>query len=641
MKLLSANFKGLPSTENLYLSFTDVNVFVGPNGSGKSTILNLSKFALDILSRNTLSGRIESIDDWLTFTEAELTLSVNSESKSIISPKILENCDDYLHIKLRCIDGKFYVDQLSSSDRAEKIISTAIFLPPPLIEEVAAANERLKSKQANIVELQSRISNDQGNSTLRQQLSKAQQSSKELANEFEELTRCELVKNGDSYEYISREEIDEILSSLSFPSVVFVESEKAIEQIVPKLITSMCDLQSGKRLQKKEFHEAHARLEHLLQHEVDFYEKGGKRFLSIDGADYRKSSSGTQSSLAYFGLTNFLRPNDIVIWDEPENGLHPTRRIRILDLILRDHRQFFIATHALEFAPIFAAKGKIFRCDSEYEEGADYPTLRVSEVKGRKEEFLLLEALGVQPARTLFTANVVFWVEGPTELVFYRHWLKQALQPEGLEEGFHYTIMHYGGGLISYLGVADNLQIGHAFDALSICRKLIIAVDSDLRAEVLGNIDEHLKPGARRVKSHISELNDARPNSGLFSVTGGREIENYLPPKVLLHAMSECWDEYAKHKDALDVSALSFDRYQSFEQSLEEFLLSAGIVRKTTRDGVEHEVVRGKTQWGGVNKVEMMRSALSYPGLRATDLRWNFAEELEKIADFIRRANPS
>ncbi|HHB1450980.1 TPA: ATP-dependent endonuclease, partial [Serratia odorifera] len=172
------------------------------------------------------------------------------------------------------------------------------------------------------------------------------------------------------------------------------------------------------------------------------HEADGEKCLSIDGVDYRRASSGTRVSLAYFGLTHFLNHTDFVIWDEPENGLHPTRRIRILDLIQQDPRQFLIATHALEFAPVFALDSKIYRCDSSYEEDAENTTLQVREVTSRKDGFLLLEALGVQPARTLFTANVVLWVEGPTELVFYRHWLKHALQGLDLEEGFHYTIMH-------------------------------------------------------------------------------------------------------------------------------------------------------------------------------------------------------
>ena len=642
MKLLYATFKGLPSTKELDLAFTDVNVFVGPNGSGKSTVLNLLKLALDLLSRHTVSGLIGEVEDWLVFETAELVFAADADSISHFVPAILDENGDLLSVTLRCQDGRFYIETLASEIVTIDSKAVTAFIRPTSIEEVNAARDALLTTENAIKELGRRITGEPSNAaSLRSQLAKHQQALNGQVAHLDKMKQCEISKAGRVTEEINREVIDQALASANFPSVVLVESEKAIGAVIPTLIDSMCGLQSGKRLQKKEFQAAHARLEHLLQHEADFSEKSGQRFLTIDGTDYRKSSSGTQASLAYFGLTNFLRPNDIVIWDEPENGLHPTRRIRVLDLILRDHRQFFIATHALEFAPVFAPKGKIFRCDSEYNEGADNPTLAVSEVRGRKQEFLLLEALGVQPARTLFTANVVIWVEGPTELVFYRHWLTQALQPKGLEEGFHYTIMHYGGGLISYLGVADELQLSHAFDALSICRRLVILVDSDLRNAVNGGVDQHLKPGTRRVKEQIARLNEERPGSGLFSITAGREIENYLPPHVLLHAASQCWEGYSNHHEKLVAKDMAFGRYDSFETALETFLLNAGVSKKVTRNGIEQVVAPGKTQWGGVNKVEMMRAALSYADLEPADLQWGFSDDLAQMVEFIQRANAS
>lgn len=637
MKLLFATFKGLPGTKELDLELIDVNVFVGPNGSGKSTVLNLVKFALDLLSRHTVSGFIGDVDDWLLFETAELVFAPDAPGPTIFThfaPAILETTGDMLSVTLRCQDGRFYIETLKSD------AETRFMLPKP-VEEVNAARDSLRATESSIEELERRIAADPSNTGYRQEFSQLQNTLKAFADQYEEALRCEMIKAGRVTEEIDREVIDQALADTNFPTVVLVESEKAIGNVIPRLIDSMCELQSGKRSQKKDFQAAHARLEHLLQHEVDFSEKGGQKFLTIDGADYRKSSSGTQASLAYFGLTNFLRPNDIVIWDEPENGLHPTRRIRILDLILRDHRQFFIATHALEFAPVFNPKGKIFRCDSDYEEGADNPTLSVSEVEGRAQEFRLLEALGVQPARTLFTASVVIWVEGPTELIFYRHWLSQALQPHGLEEGFHYTIMHYGGGLISYLGVADDFHVSNAFDALSICRRVVISVDSDLRGAVEGDVDQHLKPGARRVKEQVERLNQERPGAGLFSITGGREIENYLPPHVLLHAASMCWEGYWSHHETLVAEDFAFGRYDSFETALETLLVKAGISKNVTRNGVDQVVAVGKSQWGSVNKVEMMRAALSYDELKPADLRWGFSDDLARMVDFIKLANSS
>lgn len=634
MKLLHATFKGLVGIEKMDLAFNDVNVFVGPNGAGKSTVLNVLKFSLDLLARHTAGGLVVEIEEWLVFETAELIFEGHSNSFSHFVPDILEAVTDKLVVTLRCQDGRFYLESLRSE-------TETIFLLPRPVEEVHDAKVAMQGVESSIAEYERLIASNPSNHAARAELAQLRESLKATADRYEEAMQCEMIKAGRVTEDIDRGLIDGALAATNFPAAVIVESGKAIEEAIPRLIETMCELKSGKRSQNRQFEADHSRLEHLLQHDADFYERAERKYLTIDGVDYRKSSSGTQVSLAYFGLTNFLRPNDIVIWDEPENGLHPTRRIRILDLILSDERQFFIATHALEFAPVFALRGKIFRCDSDYEEDAGNPTLSITEVVGRKEEFLLLEALGVQPARTLFTASVVIWVEGPTELVFYRHWLTKALQQDGLEEGFHYTIMHYGGGLISYLGVADEIQMHHAFDALSICRKMIITVDSDLREAVQGDIDLHLKPGALKVKEQVAHLNQERPGAGLFSVTGGREIENYLPPRVLLHAASQCWDGYRKHEEKLVADDFSFGQYDSFENALESFFIKAGALKTVTGGEVEHLVGAGKTQWGAVNKVEMMRAALTYENLEPSDLSWGFSNELARMVTFIKQANAS
>lgn len=638
MKLLRATFIGLPGANEIILNFDNVNVFIGPNGAGKSTILNTLKLALDLLARKTVCGVIGEIDDWLLFESAELTFSANPETLSKISPTILESYSHEIVINIKCDGHIFYIDQLKSGSQ------THILKPTP-IEEINDLFEQYQNTENQLEELERQINSATSNSTahnLRNEKTKLELILQAEKNKHSESLQCEIIKPGTLTESIKRDVIDDFLQKSRFPAAFLVDPTKAIDEAIPKLIIRMCELKAGKRPQNRQFDAIQERLQQLLQHEIDFYEKEGEKFLTVDGADYRKASSGTRVSLAYFGLTNLLAETDIVIWDEPENGLHPTRRIRILDLILEDPRQFFIATHALEFAPIYSNKSTIYRCDSHYLDEGDTTTLTLGKISGRKEGFQLLEAMGVQPARTLFTASVVLWVEGPTELVFYRHWLKHALHTDGLEEGFHYTIMHYGGGLISYLDVADEDHRKQAFDALSICRNLVILIDSDIKEEMISeDATTHLKPAARKIKVEVDRLNIERPNSAMFCVTGGREIENYLPPKILLHAASQCWKGFDSHKEKFDIDTFEFGRYDSFENSLELFFLDAGLSQESIKSGNKERVAIGKSQWGAVNKVEMMRSALTMNNLKPQDLRWSFSSQLNKIAEFIKQANKS
>lgn len=634
MKLLSAEFQGLPGIEKLWIEFDDVNVFVGPNGSGKTTVLRVVKFALDLLSRRTVSGEIGDVESWLLFSSAELIFEATEQALSHLVPDVLETCSDKLTIKIECEAGKFLIESMKSGSEIFITLAQPIEAIDDLQDVIKETNKRLE-------EAQSQYNSNPHHQPIVDTLAHLRKALDQQQGEYGLITQCEVIKPGTLPEVVVRKTLDEALKNTQFPAAVLVDSGKNLDEIIPEFIKKMCEQQSGKPAAKRKFRAAHEELEHLLQHEIDFHDNDGEKCLSVDGLDYRRASSGTRVSLAYFGLTRFLNSTDLVIWDEPENGLHPTRRIRVLDLIMQDPRQFLIATHALEFAPIFSQDSKIYRCDSTYEEDAENTKLSVQEVTSRKDGFLLLEALGVQPARTLFTANVVLWVEGPTELVFYRHWLKKALQDQDLEEGFHYTIMHYGGGLISYLGVADDEQRHLAFDALSICRNIIIAVDSDLGAPVEGDAAQHLKPGAHMVKTEVDRLNTSRPGSALFTMTRGREIENYLPPKALLHAASKCWQGYADHEDQILVDDFIFERYQPFHKALEAFFTNAGITKKTVKDGVEHILVHGKSLWGDTNKVEMMRAALTMEGLEPTDLKWGFADELTKIVEFITQANAS
>jgi predicted ATP-dependent endonuclease of OLD family len=85
-----------------------------------------------------------------------------------------------------------------------------------------------------------------------------------------------------------------------------------------------------------------------------------------------------------------------------------------------DARQYILATHAPEFAPVSTNKGKVFRCTGTYTNDTTEIHLSINLAADRRDAFTVLEALGVHPSRTLFTANVVIWVEGPTELLLKR-----------------------------------------------------------------------------------------------------------------------------------------------------------------------------------------------------------------------------
>ena len=79
-------------------------------------------------------------------------------------------------------------------------------------------------------------------------------------------------------------------------------------------------------------------------------------------------------------------------------------------------------------------------------------------------------------ASDLLQANCIIWVEGPSDRIYLKYWLK-AYDPD-LVEGVHYTIMFYGGRLLRHLS-ADDEEIDEFINLRRINQNLVIIIDSD------------------------------------------------------------------------------------------------------------------------------------------------------------------
>jgi hypothetical protein len=247
----------------------------------------------------------------------------------------------------------------------------------------------------------------------------------------------------------------------------------------------------------------------------------------------------------------------------------------------------------------------------------------------------MLEAIGVSPARTLFTANIVIWVEGPTELIFFRKWIKPRLSEKNILEGFHYTFMQYGGSLISHLEAVNDSDFESMFDLLSLCRHPIILIDSDLDHGPNGQSpDVFLKAGAHRLLKEITLLNEERDNSSLFRWTEGKEIENFLPLRAISYAVSSVWSEFKKHETTLDLDKLALDPYRRYYDVLADHFVARGVADQNPKDA-NGLLAKGRSVWGKANKVEFMRAALETPNFIESELQCNCSSLLNDIEEFI------
>lgn len=269
--------------------------------------------------------------------------------------------------------------------------------------------------------------------------------------------------------------------------------------------------------------------------------------------DIRLSQSGS-SLKSIFIVLSMLRLMPIVEdidWgqillsiDEPENNLHPSLLRRLLDFLAakRIEKGFtlFVTTHS----PIgidWSSKredSKIFHVQH------DGITATVNVANSYALERNILDDLDIR-ASDILQANGIIWVEGPTERIYLKKWIEIVSHGE-LEEGTHFTIMFYGGRLLSHLEVLAPEDSNNLISLLSINRNVAVIIDSDRYpvGEKGKKPRMHLNETKRRVRTEI--LN----SGGFVWITEGREIENYIPNSILERMVgskvSKSIDQYTK-----------------------------------------------------------------------------------------------
>jgi predicted ATPase len=211
--------------------------------------------------------------------------------------------------------------------------------------------------------------------------------------------------------------------------------------------------------------------------------------------------------------------------EEPENNLHPTLLRRLLDFLVKkigsEQAALILTTHS----GVAIDWGTRRKNTSTYHVRRIEDASRVFAVQEYRATRDLINDLDIR-ASEILQANGVVWVEGPTDRTYINNWIN-LLTDGKLIEGDHYSVMYYGGKLLSHLNCLAPDEATKSIQLLRMNRNFAVVIDSDKRKLPSGKTRSDLNATKKRI---IQETMDS---DGLVWVTQGKEIENYISSRLI------------------------------------------------------------------------------------------------------------
>lgn len=339
------------------------------------------------------------------------------------------------------------------------------------------------------------------------------------------------------------------------------------------------------------------------------------------GADERAIynwGDGTQQLITMlFSIFKHKDEDAVFFIEEPELYLHPgllRKFIEVINLDMFNKTQYFITTHS-NIVLDTSADANINMSIFKFKKLKDQPNDRQEKFtveQCNNGDVSLLNELGVRNS-SVFLSNCSVWVEGITDRLYLKHYLKlytdKYPEKKQFRENLDYTFIEYGGGNLVHFNF-DPKDSSDTINAKYINNKIFLIADND-------NSQPDSKKGQRKV--HLKKvLNDN------FYELPVVEVENLITQEILKEVL------ISQNKGKEDVIRQKLNKERKFQnKKLGRFIdeCFGDELRKYSADS------------GTINnKLEFCKKVIEKT-TEYEQLSPEAKELTEKIYDFIERNN--
>ncbi|MBP6302388.1 MAG: AAA family ATPase [Bacteroidia bacterium] len=480
------NYKSFDDNGVHLYDLSKINIVIGKNNSGKSNIL---KFLSDLHNSNRTKNKREFPSEINTQHKRNgknsiIRLTLTSEQLKLPDFNLIVNFQDPVSKRkyMNLFESKHTIDFNLVNDTIDSLGQTFNSTVPNEAICKAQSKYNLNASRENII-----------------------QSIK------------------DEKAVVVRNYISEIESKIIYiPDYRFVKEGQKIQQsnleidgsnIISKMF-SMQNPELGSEKERENFFKIQELTRNLLNIKnlrIEIPASKKEIIINCFGNRLPLESYGTgihQLILLCCALT--IHNNNIVCIEEPEIHLHPELQRKFINFLKTTENVYFISTHSNVFMD-FDENVSIYHVSYDGDKSI------IDRCDTSKQSYEILNNLGYKTS-DLLQSNGVIWVEGPSDRLYLKKWIE--FEDPKLIEGIHYSIMFYGGRLLSHLSLNAELVNQELIPLLRINRNSFVLMDKD-RFNKKGELN------ATKMRI-IKEIGENR-----CWITKGKEIENYISENLL------------------------------------------------------------------------------------------------------------